>query len=258
MVRSVRKILKLSRVYCYVYDEVLQDRRYERELAQVETRLTDLGISGKIARLALFRDPLELIRDEIRAGVTTIVAVGNDATLRRVIDAVGDRKTVIAFLPIGPQKKSMATLLGMPNGLAACEALSARIVEELDVGEVNGQRFLQAAHLDHENFVIHFGDKYTLTPQRKALLEVRNFAELDDAGAQSPIDGALSCIIRLPKFSLFKQKTHVTIVPFVEIFVRCGTPTVVLADGGRVEGSDFVFRVIPRALRLVTGKGKKF
>ena len=45
-------------MYCYVYDEALQDRRFERELAYIETRLTDLGIAGKIARLALFRDAM--------------------------------------------------------------------------------------------------------------------------------------------------------------------------------------------------------
>ncbi|MEK9155113.1 MAG: diacylglycerol kinase family protein [Patescibacteria group bacterium] len=244
-------------MYCYVYDEALQDRRYERELAQIETRLTDLGIAGKIARLALFRDPIELIRDEIRAGVTTIVAVGNDLTLRRVIDAVGDRKTVVALLPIGPQG-GMTALLGMPSGVAACDVLSARIVEELDVGEVNGKRFVQSVHIEGTDFVVHFGKQYTLTPQRKATLEMRNFAEPDDAGIQSPVDGRLSCIIRLPKFSLFKGKANVGVVPFEEVFVACEKNVTALVDGDRLEGKDFVFRVIPRALRLVTGKTRKF
>ena len=73
--------------YYYVYDEFVQDPKFERDLAQIETRLTDLGISGKIARLALFRDPTELIRDEVRKGAKTIVAVGNDVTFR-----TGDRR----------------------------------------------------------------------------------------------------------------------------------------------------------------------
>ncbi len=244
-------------MYCYVYDEALQDRKFERELAQIETRLTDLGISGKIARLALFRDPIELIRDEIRAGVTTVVAVGNDLTLRRVIDAVGDRKTVVALLPIGPQG-GMTGLLGMPNGVAACDVLSARNVEELDVGEVNGKRFVQSVHVEGTDFVVHFGEKFMVTPQRKAQLEIRNFAEPDDVGVQSPVDGRLSCIIRLPKFSLFKGKADVGVIPFEEIFVRCEKNVTALVDGERLEGKDFVFRVIPRALRLVTGKGRKF
>ncbi|MFA6018417.1 MAG: diacylglycerol kinase family protein [Patescibacteria group bacterium] len=244
-------------MYCYVYDEALQDRRFERELAQIETRLTDLGIAGKIARLALFRDPNELIRDEIRSGVTTVVAVGNDTTLRRVLDAIGDRKTVVALLPIGPQG-AMTELLGMPVGVAACDVLSARIIEELDLGEVNGKRFLQSVHIDHGDFVVHHGKAYTMTPQRKATVEVRNFASPDDAGMQSPVDGRLSFIIRLPRFSLFNKKVDIGIVPFSEMEIMYETNVTALVDGERLDGKQFVFRVIPRALRLVTGKSRKF
>jgi diacylglycerol kinase family enzyme len=244
-------------VYCYVYDEALQDRRFERELAQIETRLTDLGIAGKIARLALFRDANELIRDEIRGGVTTVVAVGNDTTLRRVLDAVGDRKTVVALLPIGPQG-AMTELLGMPSGVAACDVLSARIIESLDVGEVNGKRFLQSVLIEERiDFVVDHGG-YTMTPQRKASVEVRNFAAPDDAGMQSPVDERLSLILRLPKFSLFSKKTSVGVVPFSELRISYETNVTALVDGERLNGKDFVFRVIPNALRVVTGKSRKF
>lgn len=244
-------------MYCYVYDEALQDRRFERELAQIETRLTDLGIAGKIARLALFRDANELIRDEIRGGVTTVVAVGNDLTLRRVLDAVGDRKTVVALLPIGPQG-AMTGLLGMPNGVAACDVLSARIIESLDVGEVNGKRFLQSVQIEERtDFVVDHG-AYTMAPQRKASVEVRNFAAPDDAGMQSPVDERLSLILRLPKFSLFSKKVSVGVVPFQELRISYETNVTALVDGERLNGKDFVFRVIPNALRLVTGKTRKF
>lgn len=244
-------------MYCYVYDEALQDRRFERELAQIETRLTDLGIAGKIARLALFRDANELIRDEIRGGVTTVVAVGNDTTLRRVLDAVGDRKTVVALLPIGPQGE-MTELLGMPTGVAACDVLSARIIESLDVGEVNGKRFLQSVHIEERtDFIVEHGT-YTLTPQRKASVEVRNFAAPDDAGMQSPVDERLSLIIRVPKFSLFSKKASIGIVPCSTLRISYQTNVTVLVDGERLNGTDFAFRVIPNALRVVTGKTRKF
>jgi diacylglycerol kinase family enzyme len=244
-------------VYCYVYDELLQDRRYERDLALVETRLTDLGIAGKIARLALFRNAVELIRDEIRTGANTIVAVGNDKTLRKALDAVGDSKTVVALLPIGPQG-IMAGLLGMPTGVAACDVLSARIIEELDVGEVNGRRFVQAVTFEPDNYVVHMGRDFTLTPLRKSALEVRNLAEPDDAGVQSPVDGRLSLIQRLTKFSLMKKKADIGIVPFKECFVQYAETVTALVDGEAIEGRDFAFRVVPKMLRVVTGRTRKF
>ena len=244
-------------MYCYVYDEALQDRRFERELAQIETRLTDLGIAGKIARLALFRNPAEVIRDEISGGVTTVVAVGNDTTLRRVLDAVGDTKTVVALLPIGPQG-GMTELLGVPVGVSACDVLSARIVEELDLGEVNGKRFLQSVHIECPQFVVYHGSDYTITPQRKTSIEVRNFSAPDDAGIQSPVDGRLSLILRVQKPGFFQKKTSLGIIPFADMGIVCKENTIALVDGERMEAKDFIFRVIPKALRLVTGRGRKF
>lgn len=244
-------------MYCYVYDEVLQDRRYERELSLVETRLTDLGIAGKIARLALFRNATELIRDEIRLGANTIVAVGNDRTLRRALDAVGDSKAVVALLPIGPQG-IMAGLLGMPTGAAACDVLSARIIEELDVGDVNGRRFVQAVTIEPADYVVRVGKDFTLTPLRKSALEVRNLAEPDDAGVQSPVDGRLSLIQRISRFSLMGKKQDVGIVPFKECFVQYTEPVTAVVDGDPIEGKDFAFRVVPKMLRVVTGRTRKF
>ena len=106
-------------MYYYVYDEFVQDPKFERDLALIETRLTDLGIAGKIARLALFRDPKELIRDEIRKGAKTIVAVGNDITLRRVIDAVGDSGVVIGVVPVGKDGNILSSILGIAVGVDA-------------------------------------------------------------------------------------------------------------------------------------------
>ncbi|KKW30890.1 MAG: hypothetical protein UY72_C0001G0002 [Candidatus Uhrbacteria bacterium GW2011_GWD2_52_7] len=243
-------------MYCYVYDEFLQDRRYERDLSLIETRLTDLGIAGKIARLALFRDSHELIRDEIRNGATTIVAVGNDRTLRRALDAVGDTKTVVALLPVGPQGV-LAGLLGMPVGVLSCDVLSARIIEELDCGEVNGRRFVQSVRSEDASFVARTKN-YTLTPLKKSSFEVRNLAEPDDAGTQSPVDGRLSLIIRSTRFGLLGKRQDVSIVPFQEMMVLFEKMTEVMVDGESLPGKDFAFRVIPKALRLVTGRTRKF
>lgn len=243
-------------MYCYVYDDFLQDRRYERDLSLIETRLTDLGIAGKIARLALFRDAHELIRDEIRNGATTIVAVGNDRTLRKALDAVSDTKTIVALLPVGPQGV-LAGLLGMPLGVASCDVLSARIVEELDCGEVNGRRFVQAVRGEESVFTARTKE-YVLTPLKKASVEVRNLAEPDDAGTQSPVDARLSLIVRSSKFALLGKRQHVTIIPFREMMVSFEKMTEILVDGEPLQGKEFAFRVIPKALRVVTGRTRKF
>jgi diacylglycerol kinase family enzyme len=244
-------------VYSYIYDEFLQDRRYERELALVETRLTDLGITGKIVRLALFRDGVQVMRGEVKSGATTLVAVGNDDTLYRAIEAVGDTKTVVAFIPIGGTTP-MAELLGIPQGVAACDILSARLVENIDLGEVNGRRFLHVAKFDGTNMTVMCEESYTVTPLKKCAMELRNLAHPDEAGAVDPTDGKLSLIMRLPRFSLLKKREDIGVIPFkkARFFARGGGKMIV--DGEEIEAQEFDVRSIPGRLRLVTGKDRKF
>lgn len=245
-------------MYSYIYDEFLQDRRYERDLALLETRLTDLGIMGKITRLALFRDGLEVIRDEIRDGAQTIVAVGNDQTLRRAIEAVGDTRTVLGYVPMN-NKSVLANLLGVPTGVAACDVLSARLVQEIDVGEVNGRRFLHALEIEGQNLVLACDDAFTVTLSGKVKLEIRNLAFPDDAGVTDPTDGKFHVVARQSHFSFFGSRKETSIFQTKKCHVFTDRHVPMLLDGGeKVQAKEFEIRAIPGRLRLVTGKGRKF
>lgn len=245
-------------MYLYVYDEFVQGQRYERELALIETRLTDLGIAGKIARLALFRDAGELIRDEVRRGSTTVVAVGNDQTLRKVIDAVADPAIVVAIIPLG-QGNRIAEILGVPNGIAACDVLSARLVEDLDTGSVNGMRFLHAVIAEGVRPSCRFEGNYTLFPVRNSALEIRNLAQSDELGAANPTDGRLEFVMRTPRRSwLLKRGDAMTFVPFVQLQLSCQEPMTLTIDGEEIKGQEFDIRVLPKQIRIVTGKDKKY
>ncbi|MBI1907856.1 hypothetical protein HYS28_00350 [Candidatus Uhrbacteria bacterium] len=245
-------------MYLYVYDEFVQGPRYERELALIETRLTDLGIAGKIARLALFRDAQELIRDEIRRGATTVVAVGNDLTLRKVIDAVTDPKIVIAILPLGPGNR-IAEILGVPTGVAACDVLSARLVEELDTGSVNGMRFLHAVTAEDVQPTCRCEGAYTFTPVRKSKFEVRNLAQSEAHGAADPTDGKLEFIMHTPRRSwIVKRGDAETFVPFAHLLLSSREPMTLSIDGEEVQGNEFEIRVLPKQIRIVTGKDRKY
>ncbi len=245
-------------MYLYVYDEIVQGQRFERELALIETRLTDLGISGKIARLALFRDAEELIKDEIRRGTQTVVAVGNDQTLRKVMDAVGDPKVVVAIIPLGPGN-NIAQILGVPSGVAACDVLSARLVEELDLGSVNGMRFLHVVTLEGAQPACTFEGNYTLTPAVKSSLAIRNLAESDELGAANPTDGKLEFVMKTPRRSwLIKKTDEVSTVPFKKLQLKSSEMMSMLVDGEKLEGTEFEIKVLPRQVKIVTGKDRKY
>lgn len=244
-------------MYVYLYDEELQDRRYERDLGQVETRLTDLGITGKIVRLAMYRDPMQVMRDEIRAGATTLVAVGSEATLRRAIEAVGDTRVVVAYIPLG-KASPMADLLGIPTGVAACDVLSARLVEDMDLGEVNGRRFLFSATMDITGAVVRCEDRFTLTPLRKAQLEIRNLAWPDDVGIFSPSDERLTFVVKAKKSGLFTKKYDASVLNLRRVRLYCPEERALELDGAELRGQEFDVRVVPGRLRVVTGKNRKY
>lgn len=245
-------------MYLYVYDEFVQDRKYERDLSLIETRLTDLGIAGKIARLALFRDAQELIRDEVHRGATTVVAVGNDLTLRKVIDAVADPSVVVAIIPMGPDN-AIADILGVPHGFAACDVLSARLVDSLDGGLINGLRFLHMVAAEGVQPSCTIEGNYTITPVRPSKFFVRNLAASADLGTANPTDGKLELVIQTPERSWLMKKTErTTFVPFTHILVKSSSPMRMMVDGEEITGTEFDVKVLPKQMRIVTGKERKY
>ncbi|MBM5789927.1 hypothetical protein FJZ23_02475, partial [Candidatus Parcubacteria bacterium] len=179
-------------MYCYLYDDFLQgNKRYERELLQVENRLTDLGIAGKISRLALFRNAEEMVRDEIERGVKTVVVLGNDDTVRKLLDVISESDVVLGLIPFGP-KNDLARLLGIPHGVAACDVLSARRVEQIDIGTINGRKFITGVTVPDFRAELMCDDgKYRIVPTSRANLEITNLADVTD-----PCDGRLEAKIR--------------------------------------------------------------
>jgi len=248
-------------MYYYVYDEFVQDPKAERELSLIETRLTDLGIAGKIARLALFRDPKELIRDEIRKGAKTIIAVGNDLTLRKVIDAVAGFDVVVGLIPFGKEHNTIADLIGMPSGPEACDVLSARILHELDLGSMNGQRFLHSVSWPSvANVEIECDKQFRLTPYRTCEIVVRNLAlPEDDVRAADPTDGRLEVVVRVAQRSWFgKKKSATTIVPVERVTIKSAKNVGGYVDGEVFEGTEFLLESLPRQVKVITGKARTF
>jgi diacylglycerol kinase family enzyme len=247
-------------MYLYVYDEIVQDRRFEKEMHLIENRLTDLGIVGKIARLGLFKRADELIRDEVRRGVTTVVVVGNDDTIRQVLDVAADEHVTFGVIPLGPNNR-IAKLLGVPEGVAACDVLSARIVETIDVGVLNGKRFVCGVSVPSTGTEITCEGRYRVTTDGRGSIEVKNLcvADSDVADVADPRDGMLETVIRVPRRNwLFRTRWGQTTLPLRSLAIRSDRPVSLVADGREVQGTRFEISVEPMALKVITGKARQF
>lgn len=245
-------------MYCYLYDEFIQDnKRYERELLQIENRLTDLGIAGKISRLALFRNAEEMIRDEIDRGVKTVVVLGNDDTIRKLLDVISESDVVLGIIPIGP-KNELARLLGIPAGVAACDVLSARRIEQIDMGTINGRKFITGVHVPNFKAELMCNDgKYRIVPTSHADLHIDNLAEVTN-----PCDGILEANIQASvktgwgPFARHRQTN--SILPFRFLAIRSDKPIAAYADGEEMQGTRFDIGIEPMTLKVIIGKQRAF
>lgn len=258
-------------MYFYIYDTFLNDRRYERDLAMIETRLTDLGISGKIGRLTPFTNAKGLIRDEARRGMQTIVVVGNDETVSKVVAGLGEDQVVLGLIPVG-EPTYIAESLGIPYGVDACEVLSQRVTQKVDLGRVNGNYFLSDVRILKGGVVIEGEGKFriqALTPDCDIMVSnLRSQAMADSAYSVSqqpgdPQDGLLDAIL-VPRGGGLKamfgrpSSGNPSVIPIRRLTVKCEEPIPITADGRSFTHDELLIEIVPDKLKVITGRERTF
>jgi len=190
----------------YIYDDYLNKSKYNRILNRVEIRLTDLGLNGKIIRLGAIKNIRDVIQNEIKNGAKTIVAVGNNQTVNKVIGSVIDnelygffqKNILFSIIPIG-EDNSIANSLGIKKEEEACNILLARRVKKIDIGIVNNYYFLNKATIPSQESILEIDGEYTLEPQEKGIIDIFNLkssANDDKLLKVNPIDGKLDVYIK--------------------------------------------------------------
>ncbi|MGI5826900.1 MAG: diacylglycerol/lipid kinase family protein [Patescibacteria group bacterium] len=193
----------------YIYDDYLNKPKYSRILNRVEIRLTDLNLNGKIIRLGTIRNVSDVIQNEIKNGAKTIVAVGNNQTVSKVIGAIIDnelygffqKNILFSIIPIG-EDNSIAESLGIKAGEEACNILLARHIKKIDIGIINNYYFLNKVSLPSAGAVLEFKDNFSLSTNQKGIIEIFNLrsATGDDKNLKvNPVDGLLDVYIKTGK-----------------------------------------------------------
>lgn len=249
-------------MYFYLYDAFLRDKKYERILAKIEGRLLELNILGKSEKLTLLKSMRDVVKNAIKRGAETIVAVGDDQTVSKIITHVADEDIILGIIPIG-NNTQLASSLGIPQGIASCDILSSRIVERIDLGKANDAFFVSYLELspsqelllecDHGSFHIEpTGKPHTIT--------IYNFG---DEG-KDPRDGILELVVRSPgegKSGIFRKSMHSTpsLFPIQQVKIKSfGRSVAAHADGQTVIKTPMTVQVIPKKLRVIVGKKRRF
>lgn len=249
-------------MYAYLHDAFLRSSKYDRVLAKIESRLYALGLQGKTEKLTILKSMKELVESVLRRGADSIVAVGNDATLSKLVNLLLHKDVLLGYIPIDGDNP-VARGLGIPNGIAACDVLSARIVQRLDVGRANTTYFLSHCRLEPSDELIIEGNdgKFVIEPEPGLhAVTLYNFGPW----RSDPRDGRLELAIEPSSAGshkgIFKKKSgSPSFLPVKTVRIQCLARSVAAyADGQTVVKTPIVITVEPKALRMIVGKERSF
>lgn len=247
-------------MYYYIYDSLVQLKEHAKELAAVENRLADFGITGNIGRLSLFRDAGELVADEVKRGAKTIVVVGDDSTVRKVIDAVAVARATLAIIPIGASQ-IFGRLLGIPSGSLAVEVLAKRRLLTVDVGRVNGRYFLSQVRIPAGNFRVRCEGSFEVKADRPGALQIRNMGWVDGDAAPElgdPQDGLLDAVFDASTGGGWMRKATVrrSTIPVKKMVIEGDKPIPVFVDEEKYAHARLEVTIMPKRLRIIVGRDR--
>ncbi|MBU1033243.1 MAG: hypothetical protein ABII13_04025 [Patescibacteria group bacterium] len=249
--------------YAYLYDGFLSERKYEREVAALETKLNTYDLAGKISRLALFREPKDLVMGMVNKRISTIVVVGNDETLFKIIGLMPELNATIGYIPLA-KPSAVADLLSIPIGSDACDVLAARFVETLDMGLIGDQYFFTEVFLPNTRAGLNVEGQYQVSPVSGGSLSIRNLGGIKNPkqNQADAKDGLLEAVV-IPneekKRSLWRRRRadkQDTRIMFSNGSLVSDKPINFFVDNKLVSGQKIEVSILPGSVRFITGRGR--
>lgn len=259
-------------MYYYLYDTFLSDKKYDKVLDQIKTKLLDLDIKGKHEKLSLLKDSDTMIADEIKRGAKSVVVVGNDKTFLKAVDVVARYGATLGIIPIGPNNK-IASIFGINGEEQACEILAARKVAQFDLGQVNNVYFFSNLTVQKDISRISVSHQgYKVIPRSNcSSIAIYNFL-LEDLGPNklaskiNPQDQLLDLVLMMEKkqngFSKYlKNKNNGSyidsVIQGINFEVKSFEYLPLMVDDYRVIKTPAAVKLADKKLKVIIGKTKK-
>jgi len=252
-------------MHVYIYDSFLAQKKYDRILANIETRITDLGLNGKICRLGIMKNVYDMIENELKRGAKTIIAVGNDHTINQIINPLANHNVPLGIIPVGQNNNLIATALGIEPEEAACDILSARRIIKLDLGKANNYYFLSNATINNQGTSIKINKDYSIEIMSQGETRVINLTAPDNdlpiPGTQDkfdPQDGILELFIKTKiSKNILKKITGHSIFPLKKLTIINEKLPVVLDNSIQIT-TPVQIGVVKQKLNVIVGRKRNF
>ncbi len=244
--------------FAYVYDEILSDKRFTRDVEQIENELARRGIEGSTVKASVLCEAKQIVKQFVRQSVKNVVLVGSDHLLQAIIELLPEIDVTLGFLPVGPSL--IGGLLGIPSGPKAVDVIAARLVENLDLAQINDRPFLFEVTAPDTLAGIDVHGEYRLRPSVRGAIAIRNLASGGEGGGISnPVDGMLEIVLQAEAQTESKWGWRKKTLTETKVFLATGTmqaaePFRVFIDGQAYTGALFTFSILPKKIQLITGK----
>lgn len=253
-------------VYYYIYDSFLQEKKYDRVLAKIENRLANLEINGRITKMSKLKSIEDNLIEEIGQGVKNVVVVGDDVTILGVVNIIANYDIILGIIPLGYMLE-IPKLLGIPSGESACDVLSSRKVETIDLGKVNNKYFISNLNINNNEIEIFCDDHYTIKPAINTCIRICNLYNNENYTNKSffnPKDSFLDIFVE-NKYSfidkIFKKKNicrEGSIFPIKKAIVKTHKSISIMMDPKNILKTPLEITVNPKKLKVIVGKGRVF
>lgn len=257
-------------MHYYIYDTFTNDKKYATALIHIESRLMELGINGRIEKLTILKSLPEVVNEAVQRGADTIIAVGNDDTISKMVSLISNQNITFGIIPIGPDNR-IATLLGIPEGVAACDVLSARITRKIDLGKANNSYFITSLAIPYNRELVVDCGNYLVSPMTEnSTIQILNLStEQPPTSAKThspnPTDGLLEAVFTAPQKSggflgLFsKHFTSDSVFPVKKAKIKCASECLpAIADGHTTVKTPITVEIAPKKLKVIVGKHRMF
>jgi len=258
---------KISFMNVYIYDSFLSEAKYSNTIAKIETRITDLGLNGKIVRLGLLKNVIGAVDNEIRRGAKTIIAVGNNHTINQIINTLaksdfpGALSIPLAIIPVGRELNEISKFIGINNYNEACEVLSSRRISTLNIVKANNTYFLSQATINNKKTKVDIDQAYSIENSKQGNISIINFP-LDkkylETNTFSPFDNKIELLINTGgNNKIIANKEEYSVFSFKKVVIFNETTPLLLDNCVEVKPPVEIC-LSRKKLKFIVGKARLF
>lgn len=255
----------------YIYDSYVCHKKYQSRIAKIETRITDLGLNGKIIRLGVMSSVHNSIENEIRKGAKNIIIVGNNNLFAQTINSIAklqaNQKWIetipLGFIPVGKNNNEIAEFLGIPYEEEACNVIAARRIKKLDLGMINEHYFLTQAIITTKDTIIEIDKNYSINitePGEIMIINLPMGIELPNEIKSNAQDDTLELFIKTKnskKLFLRKKIENKSVFSFKELQVINPKRPMIIDNSLKVN-TPVNIKIAKEKINLIVGKGRDF